>query len=267
MKRFLLVVLILFLALTCLVGIFQSCTADVTYAPDQDGANEFDQYDSLQTVHYHKRSWQDYYNEKNYSMQYGVEQSASALARQARESWRVTYWNNDNDFWQQVYYAIYEQNKTRLGFVQDSLAHLRDSLQLGRDDFARMVVSFVQDIPYNYILPDSCDAHHSDFPCVPSVKYGILSPVEFLNTLQGDCDTRTVLLFTLLRNFGYEPVIVNSNQYLHSMLALDIPAPGDYLEHKGKRYAFWETTNVGWLPGMIPPDMNNTSYWQVILDL
>jgi hypothetical protein len=71
----------------------------------------------------------------------------------------------------------------------------------------------------------------------------------------------------LLKNFGYSPIIINSNEYLHSMLALDLPASGDYLIHKGKRYAFWETTNVGWLPGMLPPDMNNTSYWNVILDL
>jgi hypothetical protein len=266
-KRFFIIVLVLFIALTWMVSVFQSCSEGITYSPDTDEANEFQQYDSVQAFRTHKRLWLDYFNETTYAMDYAVRDDAVLAAGNFRKGWHINKWQSDNDYWRQVYFAIYEQNKNRLGFVQDSLAYLRDSLRIGRDDFARMVVSFVQDIPYNYILPDSCDAKHTDFPCVPNVKYGILSPVEFLNTLQGDCDTRTVLLFTLLRNFGYEPVIINSNQYLHSMLALDIPAAGDYLEHKGKRYAFWETTNVGWLPGMIPPDMNNTSYWQVTLDL
>jgi hypothetical protein len=257
----------MFIALTWVVSVFQSCTSGISYEPGYDEGSEFNQYDSAQALHSHRRSWIDHYNEVAYAMRYAVGYNITEEAKKTRELWDVQYWQSDDDYWQQVYYYLYDQNKAGLSFVQDSLAHLRDSLRLGHDDFAHMVVSFVQDIPYNYILPDSCDAQHNDFPCVPNVKYGILSPVEFLNTLQGDCDTRTVLLFTLLRNFGYEPVIINSNEYLHSMLALDIPTSGDYLEHKGKRYAFWETTNVGWLPGMLPPDMNNTSYWKVILDL
>lgn len=222
--------------------------------------------DSLNSEIQHHRLWTDFYNEVNYGVKYAVGTQAEMEAVRHRENFSVEYYETDQDFWQQVYYGLYEQNKTKLGFIQDSLRHIGDSLRLSRDDFARMVVSFVQDIPYQYILPDSCGGHN-DFPCNANVKYGILSQVEFLSTLRGDCDTRTVLLFTLLRNFGYEPVIINSQQYLHSMLALDIPTTGEYLTHRGKRYAFWETTNVGWLPGMLPPDMNNTSYWNVILDL
>jgi hypothetical protein len=267
MKKFFTILFIVFFLLFWMVGAFQSCTDSITYTPDYDEENEFDEYDSTALMLTHKRSWLDYYNEETYSMKYAVPAYAGEAAQRGRNGFEVDHWETDNDYWRQVYFALYDQSKTQLNFVQDSLQHLRDSLQLSRDDFARMVVSFVQDIPYNYVVPDSCDAHHQDYPCLPNVKYGLLSPVEFLNTLHGDCDTRTVLLFTMLRNFGYEPVIVNSNEYLHSMLALDITTSGDYLEHRGKRYAFWETTNVGWLAGMLPPDMNNTSYWNVILDL
>lgn len=265
MKRVLGILFGMLIILSWLVSAFQSGTvtdsSDVTFA-DED----YEEYDSASPIHKHKRTWLDYYNNENYTVGYSV---AALLEQQAyleRDGFSVDEWQSDDDFWQQVYYKLYNTNKSRLTFIQDSLQHIGDSLVLDRDDFARMVVSFVQDIPYNYILPDSC-AGHDDHPCVPNVKYGILSPIEFLNSLQGDCDTRTVLLFTLLRNFGYEPVIINSNEYMHSMLALDIPTSGDYLEYRGKRYAFWETTNVGWLPGMIPPDMSNKTYWNVILDL
>jgi len=245
---------------------FESCTGNTIPQDDQEITKDYDEYDTTQTIHRHNRSWLEYYNSRNYLVEYAVTSAQEEESYNDRNGFSVDHWETDEEFWQKVYFNLYNNNKSRLTFIQDSLQSIRDSLQLGQEDFARMVVSFVQDIPYNYILPDSCTGH-DDHPCVPNVKYGILSPVEFLNTLQGDCDTRTVLLFTLLRNFGYDPVIVNSNEYLHSMLALDIPTTGDYLEYKGKRYAFWETTNVGWMPGMLPPDMDNINYWNVTLDL
>lgn len=266
MKKFFAFVFIFFFAFFWIVGMFQSCSDTSTETTEIDEF-EVEAYDSVTEMHTVSRKWLDYHNDVTYTAHYSLQKKWHSEAYDSRDQFNVTYWQNDDDFWRQVYIGLYNQNRNQLDFIQDSLQYIGDSLKLDRTDFAHMVVSFVQDIPYNYVLPDSCDAKHSDFPCVPFVKYGILSPVEFLCTLQGDCDTRTVLLFTLLRNFGYEPVIVNSNEYLHSMLALDIPTSGDYLEYRGKRYAFWETTNVGWLPGMLPPDMNNTSYWNVILDL
>ena len=267
MKKLLGFVIGMFLVLSFLTSIFRSCAAEYTYEPEIEFEfEEYDEFDSVNSIRKHHRNWLDYYNQTTYSVNYAVSAKEEETAYYDRAAFHVDYWESDEDFWRKVYYELYNKNKSRLSFIQDSLLHVRDSLTLTRDDFARMVVAFVQDIPYNYILPEGCEGH-DDHPCIPFIKYGILSPVEFLNRLQGDCDTRTVLLFTLLKNFGYDPVILNSNEYLHSMLALDIPASGDYFVHKGKRYAFWETTNVGWLPGMLPPDMSNKMYWNVILDL
>jgi hypothetical protein len=136
--------------------------------------------------------------------------------------------------------------------------------ELDRDAFARMIVAFVQDIPYQYVLSDNCEGRAGE--CNPFVSWGIYAPVEFMYHLKGDCDTRTVLLYTLLRNFGFEPLIINSKEYKHSMLALNLPSAGDDFVYKGRRYAYWETTNTGWLPGMLPPEMNNKDYWTVVLD-
>jgi hypothetical protein len=57
-----------------------------------------------------------------------------------------------------------------------------------------------------------------------------------------------------------------SNEYRHAMIAIDLPASGDHIIHKGKKFYFWETTNTGWLPGMLPPDTNNIAYWKITLD-
>ena len=257
MKRFFAILFGSVFFIFWMIGAVQSCS-DVSDQGDYP-TDDVEELDTIRSVHKHQRTWLDYNNSEQYSVVYSVESADESKSARERLAFEVESWETEEQFWAKVYLDLYEKSKSQLHFIQDSLQFIGDSLQLGREDFARMVVSFVQDIPYNYILPEGCEGHE-DFPCVPNVKFGILSPIEFLNTLQGDCDTRTVLLFTLLRNFGYEPVILNSNEYLHSMLALDISTSGEYLEHRGKRYAFWETTNIGWLPGMIPPDMSTLSF-------
>ncbi len=227
--------------------------------------NELMLTDSLTLARTHQRVWLEYMHNMDFCTRYEVDHQQVAQAATYRTASRVRNWQNDADYWHEVYRMLYNYDKDNLKALQDSLLHVGLVKQLDRHAFARMVVAFVQDIPYNYIMPKGCEGY-DQHPCVANERYGILSPVEFLYRLQGDCDTRTVLLFTLLTNLGYQPVIVNSSEYAHSMLALDIPASGDFLVHKGRRYAFWETTNTGWLPGMIPPGMNNLHYWHVVLD-
>lgn len=201
------------------------------------------------------RSWIEYVNNTGFCSTYDVAYSDVDNAEYNRNRINVEYWNDDADYWRQVYTQIYFDNKDHLQSVQDSLLAIKEQNQLGRDEFATMVVAFVQDIPYEYVIAEDCKGDETA-PCNGNVALGIYSPVEFLGRMHGDCDTRTVLLYTLLRNFGYEPLILNSNEYLHSILALDVTSAGEDFEYKGRRYAYWETTNVGWLAGMLPPDMN-----------
>jgi len=211
------------------------------------------------------RSWIEYLNNNGFCSQYSVSYEDVDGATWTRENIAVTDWTDHNNYWGQVYRVLYEDSKDHLQSVQDSLLMIKDQRNLDRDEFARMVVAFVQDIPYEYVIGESCTGQETA-PCNGNVQYGIYSPLEFLSAMHGDCDTRTVLLYTLLKNFGYEPLIINSTEYGHSMLALDVTSSGDDFEYKGKRYAYWETTNVGWLAGMLPPDMNNKDYWSVSLD-
>lgn len=221
--------------------------------------------DSVRMVYTHNRGWVEYHNNSDFCSQYNVSFDDITQAEYNRNSISVENWTDEPDYWRQVYSTLYLDNKDYLWAVQDSLLKIKIQRNLDRDAFATMVVAFVQDIPYEYVLQEECTGTEAS-PCNGNVALGLYSPVEFLGKMHGDCDTRTVLLYTLLRNFGYEPLIINSKEYLHSMLALDVASSGDDFEYKGRRYAFWETTNVGWLAGMLPPDMNNKDYWSVALD-
>jgi hypothetical protein len=264
--------LVRFLLVTfALMILFVNLFVDYTGHPDesvpedvQTECSDSSELDSAVMLVTHKRYWQEYMLNVGFCSAYDVTHDDAVKAESRRVNMDVRYYGNEDNYWMQIYSQLYLDNKDHLQSLQDSLIAISVEKNLDRDDFARMVVSFVQDIPYEYVLPDGCTGTEAS-PCYGDVNYGVYSPVEFLYAQHGDCDTRTVLLYTLLRNFGYEPLILNSHEYLHSILALDVASSGEDFEYNGKRYAYWETTNVGWLAGMLPPDMNNKDYWYVAL--
>ncbi|MDN5202879.1 hypothetical protein QQ008_15925 [Fulvivirgaceae bacterium BMA10] len=213
----------------------------------------------------HRRAWLDY-SRTSYCTDYHVAEKSFNISARSRNNISISNVEDYAKYWGNLYKKLYQLDAPSLKLLEDSLQTIRDKKQLNRTDFAHAIVTFVQDIPYSYIINAPCSDQHRSHPCVENIKYGILSPIEFLYTLNGDCDTRSVLLYALFRHFNYEPLVVISAQYQHAMLALNITATGEYLAHKGKKFYFWETTNVGWKPGMLPPDVNNKRYWKIALD-
>ncbi len=270
MKRFLRIIAVLFVIYTLLARVIN--LVDLPDAETKEEASkaeycdEYSQADSLSQTEVrftHHRSWNKYTLDSVYCLSYTLSSRAAGASKEFRNrihSGARTY----EDYWRDVYYQLYRFDRKGITFLQDSLQKLAVQNQLTRNEFARLIVSFVQDIPYSYVETGPCD--HTDHPCLGNEKFGILSPVEFLYTLTGDCDTRSVLLYTVLKHFGYNSLIMVSSEYRHAMIAIDLPASGDHIMYKGKKFYFWETTNTGWNPGMLPPDTNNVAYWKITLD-
>jgi len=266
MRKVVTVIILLVVILNIMISLFhEGQPTGQYYTEELTDCLEYSVKDSLNGSISHERNWEEFGLNQQYCAIYSVSEQDAALAEHLRNTTEVHDHADDMDVWRELYHNLYIQAKDRLAQVQDSLTHVAGTTaQVDRNVFARIVVAFVQDIPYEYVMSEGCEGR--DAACSPNVSWGLYSPVEFMYHLKGDCDTRTVLLYTLLKNFGYSPLIINSREYRHSMLALDIPSAGDDFRYKGQRYAFWETTNVGWLPGMLPPEMNNKAYWNVALD-
>ena len=274
MKRFIRLVAILFLiysGLSFVIGLIGTVDQeddnyyDEELYTNEEACEEYTKADSLETdirlTHY--RSWNKYSFDSVYCLTYSMsamEAYPSFQFRNELNSEGETY----EEYWRNIYYELVQHDAATISFLQDSLKNLAIQASLSRNDLARLIVSFIQDIPYNYVMPGPCD--RDDHPCRGNEKFGILSPAEFLFTLTGDCDTRSVLLYSMLKYFGFDSLIVISNEYRHAMIAIDLPATGDHLYYKGKKFYFWETTNTGWLPGMLPPETNNIAYWRITLD-
>lgn len=232
---------------------------------ETEQCEDYTEIDSLTLDREHSRSWDLIDFRASYCTNY---RSYETLAKES-EGKRNLIDPQDEEyaaFWGSIYRTLVEQNGEWVSFVADSLFHagIQDSLDAG--SLAELTVSFVQDIPYHFISSDDCsEAVGKGHPCVAMARFGILSPYEFLHTLSGDCDTRAVLLFSLLAKMNFDPMVVVSYEYRHAMLALNIPSSGDHITWGRKNYYFWETTAKGWPVGMLPPDMQNLDYWKIAL--
>ena len=106
-------------------------------------------------------------------------------------------------------------------------------------------VAFVQAIPYK---TDEESVGQEEW-----YKY----PYETLVDQCGDCEDKTFLLAGLLKERGYDVVILIMPDHMALGIAgTDIP--GSYYERNGKKYYYVETTSSGWKIGDIP----NEYRWQ-----
>jgi hypothetical protein len=176
-----------------------------------------------------------------------------------------------------VVFSLKENDKNKL----DGIYKLFDSIQtknsLSNIKFAEMVVSFVQDIPYVLVLDSDCNPNLYDDSftknyllknqgdCDGPQRFGINTPLEFLYSLKGDCDTRTLLLYTLLSNYNYDVALMSSEFYGHSILGVNLPINGVKYKYQNQQYVLWETTTPNTRPGLIPNTISNTNNWRISL--
>ena len=156
-----------------------------------------------------------------------------------------------SDSWTEFYYGIYKHDKDKLEGVHDMFIKVHDQYSsLTYKQFADIVVSFVQSIEY----------------AIPENEGGLFAPVEFMSKYYGDCDTRTLFLYSILKAWDFDVVILGSDFYAHSMLGVNLSDKGGaYKTYLGKRYYFWETTAENFNLGNLSPEFSDTRYWSVEL--
>lgn len=181
------------------------------------------------------------------------------------------------EYYNRVYVKLIAQNQDKLDKVIDAYAKKGKKNNLTRTQFADMVVTSIQSIPYCMVHDFShakaeqvygasiVNYHQTGGPCFAEIKFGLQAPAEFIANFKGDCDTRSLLLYYILSKFGYDCVVLGSTQYSHAILGISGPYNGDYVTYKGTKYYGWETTAKYFTPGNLSPECNNMRYWQVVL--
>lgn len=220
------------------------------------------------------RSWRDYEG-RLFVGYYTVKESDFQYSNAYKKGLRLKAGSMNT--YDQIVFNLKEQDKNALSGLYGMLDSIQEANQLPKIKFAEMTVCMVQDIPYSLVLEKDCDARiyndafisqwlsKPDGFCDPYQRFGINSPVEFITNLKGDCDTRTLLLYTILSHYGYDVVLLSSEIYKHSLLGINLPLEGTAYHYQGNRYIVWETTAHQVMPGMINPEMANMNYWRISL--
>lgn len=170
-----------------------------------------------------------------------------------------------------IYNSMYQHDKSLIQSMVQEYVRLAKANNLSYIEVLELVVSSVQSIPYTWVLDsdpscgqswfgssaipaDNCTVNSEPSGCCDQVKYGVFSPIEFAVKKTGDCDTRSLFAFTILKSMGYDVAIMGSNSEHHSVLGVKLPGiPGDGKRGNtsdGKNYFLWELTAKGPFLGM-----------------
>jgi hypothetical protein len=180
-----------------------------------------------------------------------------------------------------VYTTMLESdNDKKLDYIYKAFDSLRTTNNFDELSFARAVVSCIQSIPYYLVVDKNCtDRYDDEFTrnylatcnrdcCIGNEKFGVRSPIEFLSDLKGDCDTRAVFLYGLLKHYNYNVALITSEYYQHAMIAINFPGKsvdGLSMNIHDRNYYLWETTSAGFNAGQIPTYLQNLDYWDIAL--
>ncbi len=226
------------------------------------------------TIINHFRSWRDYDNNL-YEGSYFIKYTAYQNAKTFKNNLSITGSNQAE--YDNILFSLKENDKDSINGLYQLFDTLKIEKQLDNISFVKMIVSFVQDVPYVLVLPKDCDPNlytdkfikqylvSDDKNCDGYQKFGINTPVEFLATLNGDCDTRTLLLYTILAHYNYDVALLSSELYSHSILGINLPLEGKSYEYYNQKYILWETTSPNIKPGILPSEISNTNNWRISL--
>lgn len=218
------------------------------------------------------RSWKDY-NGNKYEGSYQIKLSDFKNAHNYKNNLKV--YQTDIRSYDEIIYRLKEYDKNKLNGIYKLLDSINESNRLNKVQFAEVVVSFVQDIPYTLILDDDCNAslYNDEFTrkylsspnasCDGFQKFGINTPTEFLSNLKGDCDTRTLLLYTIFSHYDFDVAVFSSEQCGHSVLGINLPLDGIAYTYENQRYVLWETTAPSIRPGILSREFSNLNNWRI----
>lgn len=220
------------------------------------------------------RIWKDY-SGNQYEGKYHIKLNDYKKAHLYKTNIRTSQ-NSINEY-DHIIFSLKEFDKNKY----TSLFNLFDSIgktkKLNKIQFAEMIVTFVQDIPYALILDNECNANlyndrftknyllNSKGACSGNQRFGINTPVEFLVNLKGDCDTRTLLLYSIFNHYNYDIILLSSEFYGHSIIGLNLPINGTTYNYNNQHYVLWETTAPNAKPGVISNDISNLNNWRISL--
>jgi hypothetical protein len=167
-----------------------------------------------------------------------------------------------------IYEHMYNHDKQ---FLQDLIKKMKRHIKQKDLDYMQSleyVCSSIQYFKYTLInngepcpcvkkfgtYDQPCD-YRTGRGCCPNVgPWAVYSPFEFIYKHTGDCDTRSLAAFTILKEMGFDVAVMGSEKECHSVLGVVIPGRMNVglpmgTNVFGKKYLLWELTSRYWRLG------------------
>lgn len=187
---------------------------------------------------------------------------------------------NPIEFYNKLYQNLIEFDKQKIDSITSLFVKESRDKKLNQLQTAEMVTTFIQEIPYVLVHQNTCKQvmelepsdsylvkyHLEKKPCLPNIPGGVQSPYEFLHNLKGDCDTRSLLGYAILKKLNISSSIWVSKVYGHCVLGIGLTVGnGVYKSIDGLKHYAVELTNKGFRLGMISPEQRDISNWDIAL--
>ena len=205
-----------------------------------------------------KWEWKSFDNKK-YILNFKVKKSDYQTSIRNREK---SIYNSDF-----LYMEMYNNDNIYLKDMINGYKQLIKENQLDYYEALNMIATSIQSISYTWVMlgndcgvlsfkdfgiipPENCRVSKSPFGCCNNViPFAVYSPLEFAVQRTGDCDTRSLFAFTILKKLGYDVAVMVSESVTHSVLGVKV----DNIPSDGRRgnvgsannYYLWELTSYG----------------------
>ena len=224
----------------------------------------------------HNVEWSDFLP-RDYQSHYTTSTLMYEDSRRLHSKWSNAIVQDEFEFWHDLYGDFFNQDDKKLDSLVAFFNNERMTRGLNVVETAEMVTTFIQEIPYVLIHDGSCaeassqggfiqEYHSEGKPCLENVVAGVQSPYEFIHDLKGDCDTRSLLGYSILTKMGIASSVWVSREYGHSILGVAVPVnSSNFKKVNGMRHFAVELTAKGFRIGMISPDHTDMDNWNVVL--
>jgi hypothetical protein len=130
-----------------------------------------------------------------------------------------------------------------------------DKKQISGFDMLNYVVTAIQTPRYTSIeYVDKCEykdcrPRADGRGCCENIyPFGLFTPAEFILQKTGDCDTKSLVAYALLKKLGFNAAMLigDTESGVHAMLGLTnvVPSiPSKHVQYNGRIYYPWEVTN------------------------
>lgn len=224
----------------------------------------------------HLLKWKDYTG-RPYEGTISISVAALRSANQQHMKMDGSFYPDING----IYKTMLNHDSSQLGYFYHTFDSIKVTNNLNEVAFSQVLVSAIQSLPYFLVVEKSCNENYNDdFTrnylancktdcCIGYERFGVRTPVEFLSDLKGDCDTRALLLYQVLKHYNYNVALLTSNQYKHAMIAVGfteaVPQQGLNISIGDQKYYMWETTARDLNYGNVSSNFNNLNYWTISL--